>query len=143
MSGKNQYDNATPSLLNASYSSLSMRGDGTFFESNLHYLFTDCLATTLRKGQVMPSRHSGGRRTVTAEVRVYRSTLTECSFRKVPSLPNRWGDYIIVTFHFIMEQCEPNIHSLGYIKTQPHSTLTLVRLNLSLFHCQLTACHPR
>lgn len=60
----------------------------------------------------------GLRGIVTAEVHVYRSALSECSFWKGPSLPNRWGNYITVTVHFIMELCEPDTHPLGYIKTK-------------------------
>lgn len=50
------------------------------------------------------SQEGGLRGSDAAQEHVYRSALTECSFRKGQSLPNRWGDYIIVTFHFITEQ---------------------------------------
>ena len=66
-------------------------------------------------------REWGLRGIVEAEVDVYRSALTEWWFTKGPSPPNRWGDYIIVSFHFIMEQCELGTHPLGYIKTQHFS----------------------
>lgn len=50
------------------------------------------------------SQEGGLRGSDAAQAHVYRSAVTECSFRKGQSLPNRWGDYIIVTFHFITEQ---------------------------------------
>lgn len=50
------------------------------------------------------SQEGGLRGSDAAQAHVYRSALTECSFRKGQSLPNQWGDYIIVTFHFITEQ---------------------------------------
>lgn len=86
------------------------------------------------------SQEAGMRGSVTAEVHDYRSGLTWCSFRKEPSLPNQWGDYIIVALNSLWS--EWNTLCL-YIAYRMCDCCLLVFVNTLVPLSALpTACHP-